>query len=260
MITDHWVHGDLQCRSTWSTICFFSSRLSEINAHDWRETKKKKHGLRLTFLYCIMPHKNLKNACIIAYWAYIIFQTFIGSYVSITNKMKSYIIHQHWNSRIIHEHTLSVNTHCLFSFFFSYNKTKLPLSFRKKLLLNCNIQANFLQQRVDSRAVCGIGQWLLIEWILYMYVCGRAWAVLIKELDDEHNWLVRNQSNQMSNIPHKKCSRVFSGLMHSSLRRTTHEHTYLICGFGRTAAPRFRGPAYGLYRSSIFPCRERRNC
>ena len=39
---DHGVHGDLQCRSTRSTICFFSSQLFEINARDRRETTKKK--------------------------------------------------------------------------------------------------------------------------------------------------------------------------------------------------------------------------
>ena len=42
MITDHWVHGDLQCRSTWSTICFFlHDSPKPMRANDEKQSKKK---------------------------------------------------------------------------------------------------------------------------------------------------------------------------------------------------------------------------
>ena len=55
LITDHWVHGDLQCRSTWSTICFvlfFSLQDSPNSMHaiDEKQTKKKRHGLKASAL------------------------------------------------------------------------------------------------------------------------------------------------------------------------------------------------------------------
>ena len=43
MITDHWVHGDLQCVDLHDQLLvFFSAPLSEINARDRREAKKQK--------------------------------------------------------------------------------------------------------------------------------------------------------------------------------------------------------------------------
>ena len=71
MITDHWVHADLQCRSTWSTIClfFFFTTLRNQCTRSTRNKEKKWHGLtsviksRFLFLLsllrlsCLLVHK-----------------------------------------------------------------------------------------------------------------------------------------------------------------------------------------------------------
>ena len=48
VITDHWVHGDLQCRSTSSTICYFLHNSPKSMRAIHEKQRKKRHGLTRT--------------------------------------------------------------------------------------------------------------------------------------------------------------------------------------------------------------------
>ena len=56
-ITDQWVHGDLQCRPSWSTICFFLHDSSKPMCAIDEKQRNKRHGLIQVWEEGFLPSK-----------------------------------------------------------------------------------------------------------------------------------------------------------------------------------------------------------